>query len=153
MRDWPILRKFVARSQPEPERVSPLRRSAEFLEFAQEAGGFGVFDFELVTGRITGTPLFFELLGIPGGEAIFTRDEWLTTVHPEHFERLVHVLNSAIEAGGTFQCEYRTLRLDSSTRWLAVRGRVVEDRGAAPARAIGTLTDITERKQLEESLR
>jgi PAS domain S-box-containing protein len=135
------------------ERETQLRRSSEFLEFAQAAGGFGVFDLDLVTGQIVSTPLFFELLGVPNSDALFTRDEWLSTVHPEDFEALVHTLNAAIETGGPFQSEYRSLKMDASVRWLAVRGRVVKDAAGLAARAIGTLTEITERKQLEESLR
>jgi PAS domain S-box-containing protein len=147
------LRDWGAAPVPNEIAVGELRRSTEFLEFAQAAGGFGVFDLDLVTGRIIGTPLYFELLGIPKSDALFTRDEWLATVHPEDFENLVHTMNAAIDLRGTFQSEYRSLRLDSSARWLAVRGRVVEDAGGLATRAIGTLTDITERKQLEESLR
>ncbi|HLZ99519.1 MAG TPA: PAS domain-containing protein, partial [Steroidobacteraceae bacterium] len=135
------------------ERESQLRRSSEFLEFAQAAGGFAVFDLDLLTSEITSTPLFFEILGIPNSDALFTRDEWLATVHPEDFETLLGTLNAAIETGGTFQCEYRSLRLDADARWLALRGRVVHGTGSLSARAIGTLTDITARKQLEESLR
>src|SRR6266404_2948646 len=76
---------------------SQLRRTSEFLEFAQAAGGFGVFDLDLVTGQITSTPLFFELLGLPNNGALFTRDEWLATVHPEDFEGLLETLNAAID--------------------------------------------------------
>ncbi len=143
------LRARGAAPVPNDIAVGALRRSSEFLEFAQAAGGFGVFDLDLVTGQIIGTPLYFELLAIPNSEALFTRDEWLATVHPEDFEGLVHTLNAAIELGGAFQSEYRSLKVDSSPRWLAVRGRVVEDAGGLGGRAIGTLTDITERKQLE----
>ena len=50
-----------------------LRQSSEFLEFAQAAGGFGVFDLNLFTDQITATPLFFELLGLSGNRALFTR--------------------------------------------------------------------------------
>ncbi|HSY39067.1 MAG TPA: PAS domain-containing protein, partial [Polyangia bacterium] len=144
------MRKGISRGR---ERETQLRRSSEFLEFAQEAGGFGVFDLELVTGQIVSTPLFLELLGVPNVDALFTRDEWLATVHPEDFEGLVHTLNTAIDSKSTFQFEYRSLRLDANARWLAVRGRVVEDAGGLAARAIGTITDITERKVLQESLR
>jgi len=41
-----------------------MRKSADFLEFAAAAGGFGVFDLDLVTGDIGGTPLFFDLIGL-----------------------------------------------------------------------------------------
>jgi PAS domain-containing protein len=135
------------------ERAAQSRSSSEFLKFAQAAGGFGVFDLDLVTGQLSGTPLFFELLDIRSNAALVTYDEWLATVHPEDSEGLRHTLNAAIDTGGTFQTEYRSLLLDSSTRWLAVRGRMVEDENGLVARAIGTIADITVRKQLEESLR
>jgi two-component system, sensor histidine kinase and response regulator len=143
-----ILAKRLAR-----ERDTQAQRSSEFLEFAQAAGGFGVFDLDLVTLRVSGTPLFLELLDIGSNEGPATWGKWLATVHPEDSEGLGHTLNAAIDTGGAFQADYRSRPLDSSTRWLAVRGRVVEGADGLAARAIGTITDITERKQLEESLR
>jgi PAS domain S-box-containing protein len=134
-------------------RDTQLRRSSEFLEFAQAAGGFGVFDLDLVTGEVTGTPLFFDLLGLPNPAALFTRDEWLATVHPEDFERVLLEISAAVASGGAFRAEYRSLQLDGRTRWLAARGQVLRDAAGLPARAIGTVTDVTERKQLEDTLR
>jgi PAS domain S-box-containing protein len=135
------------------ERRSRLRRSSELLEFAQAAGGFGGFDLDLITGQVAATPLFFELAGLSNAASLFTRDEWLATVHPEDFEGVVHKLNDAIASGGTFQAEYRSLRLDGEPRWLAGRGQVLKDAEGFPARVIGSVTDITERQQLETSLR
>ena len=103
------LHKAVFRGR---ERETRLRRSSEFLEFAQAAGGFGVFDLDLVTGQITGTPLYFELLGLVPHDGLFTREAWLVTVHPEDYETVVQRLNEAITVGGGFQAEYRTLRLN-----------------------------------------
>jgi two-component system sensor histidine kinase/response regulator len=135
------------------EREIQLRRSSEFLEFAHAAGGFGVFDLDLVTGQITGTPLFFDLVGLKNRQSLFTRDEWLATIHPEDYEQVVEQLNLAITTGERFQAEYRSLLLDGSVRWLAGRGQVIKDAEGFPARAIGTVTEVTERKQLEKTLR
>ena len=106
------LHKAIIRGR---ERETQLRRSSEFLEFAQEAGGFGIFDLDLVTGQVTGTPLFFDLLGLANYTALFTRDDWLATVHPEDLETVIQKLNHAIATGGSLQAEYRTLRLDSGS--------------------------------------
>jgi two-component system sensor histidine kinase/response regulator len=135
------------------ERETRTRRSTEFLEFAQAAGGFGVFDLDLVTGQVSGTPLFFNLIGLANDVALFTRDEWLATIHPEDYEGLVTELNAAIPTGGKFQAEYRSLLQDGDIRWLAGRGQVLMDAEGFPARAIGTITDVTERKRLENTLR
>ncbi|MDB6085411.1 MAG: domain S-box [Gammaproteobacteria bacterium] len=134
------------------ERETQMRRSSEFLEFAHAAGGVGVFDLDLVTGQMTGTPVFFDLLGLKNRDSLFTRDEWLATIHPGDFEQVVQQLNAAISTGERFRIEYRLLLLDGGLRWTASRGRVIRDAEGLAARAIGTITDITDRKQLEQSL-
>ena len=144
------LHKAIYRNR---EREMQLRRSSEFLEFAQAAGGFGIFDLDLVTAHMIGTPLFFELIGLQSGNVDLMRHEWLATVHPEDFEHVVRELNTAISVAGKFQAEYRSLKTDGSGRWLAGRGEVLRDAEGMPARVIGTRTDISERKDLEEALR
>jgi two-component system sensor histidine kinase/response regulator len=130
-----------------------MHRSAEFLEFAQAAGGFGVFDLDLVSGAIGGTPLFFDLIDLPRRDGTLTREEWVATIHPEDLEAVVVELGAAIDSGTLYQSEYRTLTLNGEVRWLASRGQVVPNAEGLPARVIGTISDITARKQLEEKLR
>jgi two-component system, sensor histidine kinase and response regulator len=130
-----------------------MHRSAEFLEFAQAAGGFGVFDLDLVSGAIGGTPLFFDLIDLPHRDETLTREEWVATIHPEDLEAVVVELGAAIDSGTLYQSEYRTLTLNGEVRWLASRGQVVPNADGLPARVIGTISDITARKQLEEKLR
>ena len=57
------------------ERESALHRSAEFLRFAQCAGGFGIFDLDLASGRVEATPLFFDVIGVPSHGVAFHRDD------------------------------------------------------------------------------
>jgi len=135
------------------EREAQLRRSAEFLDFAQSAGGFGIFDLNIATAELMGTPLFFELTGLPAEKVPLMRDEWLATVHPEDFEAVVNELGTAIAIGGSFRVEYRSLRVDQAICWLGAQGRVSRDADGRPMRVVGTLTDITHRKHLEETLR
>ncbi len=134
-------------------RESELHRSAEFLRFAQCAGGFGIFDLNLTTGEIEATPLFFEIIGIPSHSLGFHRDDWLASVHGEDFETVVHAFSHAIGTGLNFDAEYRTLSTDGSVRWIATRGEIARDAHGEPARLIGTITDVTARKHLEESLK
>ncbi|HWG70501.1 MAG TPA: response regulator [Steroidobacteraceae bacterium] len=134
-------------------RDAQLRRSADFLEFAQAAGGFGVYDLNLISGDISGTPLFFELLGQTSRELTLSREEWVASIHPEDLETVVIELGAAIDAGAKYQSEYRTLLLNGEVRWLSSSGQVLKDAEGYPARVIGTLCDITVRKQLEEKLR
>src|SRR3984957_14555676 len=130
-----------------------MRRPFDFLEFAQAASGFGVFDLNLETGAISGTPLFFDLIGLPGNELTLSREEWVATIHPEDLEAVVIELGAAIDSGTRYQSEYRNLLPSGQVRWLASRGQVIKDGEGLASRAIGTISDITERKELEEKLR
>ena len=131
---------------------SPSRRSAEFLEFAQSAGGFGVFELNLVTGIIKGTSLFFELIGLECRDMSLTREEWLASIHPQDLEGVVHALSDAVASGSGYETEYRTLTASGEVRWLAGRGQVLLGGEGYDSRAIGTITDITDRKVLEDKL-
>jgi PAS domain S-box-containing protein len=128
------------------------RRSAEFLEFAQAAGGFGVFELNLVTGQIKGTSLFFELIGLECRDMSLSREEWLASIHPEDLESVVHALSDAVASGSGYEAEYRTLTATGEIRWLAGRGQVLLGGEGYDSRAIGTIADITERKALEDRL-
>jgi PAS domain S-box-containing protein len=141
-----------ATAQTRDDRHDPhFRHSTEFLEFAQATGGFGVFDLNLQSGDISGSPLFFELLGLPSHDLMLTREEWVTTIHPEDLESVVLALGAAIDSGTQFQADYRTLLHTGEVRWLSSRAQLLNDAGRV-ARAIGTISDITERKELEEKL-
>src|ERR1700722_6531867 len=137
----------------QPVRDAQLRRSYDFMEFAQSAGGFGVFDLDLLSGDISGTPLFFDLIGQKSRELTLTREQWVASIHPQDLEAVVIELGAAIDAGAKYQSEFRTVRLSGEVRWLAGRGQVLKDSEGYPARLIGTVADITERKELEEKLR
>jgi two-component system, sensor histidine kinase and response regulator len=130
-----------------------MRPTSDFLEFAQAAGGIGVFDLDLANGDISGTPLFFELIGLPPCNGVLSREEWVATIHPEDLEAVVLELGAAIDSSTRHQSEYRTLTPTGDARWLESRGEVVKDTQGQPARIVGTISDITERKQLEEKLR
>jgi PAS domain S-box-containing protein len=141
-----------------PKRAPGSLGSAAFLEFAQAAGGFGVFDLDLRAQRLTGTPLFFELIGlehlpIDQPPLAITQAQWLATLHPEDFEQFVAQFSHAVEQNGEYRAEYRSLLPDGRIRWLAGRGRVLPTGTGRPQHLVGTITDITQRKCLEAQLR
>jgi signal transduction histidine kinase len=49
--------------------------------------------------------------------------------------------------------EHRMLHKDGSIRWFMVRGEVIRDQLQKPVRFVGTDTDITERRRLEQNTR
>jgi two-component system, sensor histidine kinase and response regulator len=128
-----------------------LLHSREFLEVAQSAGGIGVFDLDLASHAMQGSGSFFTLQGIDPRVGAITQDQWLAFVHPDDLESLVSAFGAAVDSGGGYRAEYRIKRLDRSVRWVSSAGRVISDPSGA-RRIVGSMMDITERKQAELAL-
>jgi PAS domain S-box-containing protein len=77
---------------------------------------------------------------------------WARALHPEDRERILREWEAAVGAGGPFAAEYRFRTPQGKVTWL--QGQAVGLGGDAGQVAgfIGTLTDITERKQAVEAL-
>jgi len=89
---------------------------------------------------------------LPGGigEVGGDNDEFLLALHP--MDRHLHrVFRDMEDRQDSFPAEYRIVRPDGRTRWMSGYGRVV-DRGpdGEARRLINVVTDITERKAMEE---
>jgi two-component system, sensor histidine kinase and response regulator len=129
-----------------------LLRSREFLEMAQSAGGIGVFDLDLQTQRIRGTPQYFAILGLPASEGFMTQDQWLALVHPRDLEAFILAITDAVRNRSRFTVEQRMLRHDGTACWVSVTGRVMSDDSGQYERIVGSVLDVTERHQRREEL-
>ena len=123
------------------------------LSLALRAGHAGSFDWDIRSNTNVWSEEMLVLHGFKPGEFGGTREAWLECVVPEDRERMLASIEHAI-AGGNIAVEYRISRHDNSeVRWMRGRGRVFYDDQRTPLRMLGINSDITERKQAEESLR
>lgn len=82
------------------------------------------------------------------GSADFT-----ALVHESDRERMQAQLRRCLDGGGAYRSEHRMLRSDGSMIWVRDRGDVfARDAQGQPLRVIGSTTDITERKKMEEQV-
>jgi signal transduction histidine kinase/response regulator RpfG family c-di-GMP phosphodiesterase len=73
-------------------------------------------------------------------------------VLPEDKETFEKAFGQALDTG-KFQLECRVVLPDDEMRWIAAEGRLYRDEHGHPLRLAGTVRDVTERRQVEESLR
>ncbi|NJO12633.1 MAG: PAS domain-containing protein [Gammaproteobacteria bacterium] len=137
-----LKREVLERRQTEAQ----LKRTSEFLQMAQSAGGIALFDMDLRTGLIQGSDLFFELLQIAGRDRMITQEQWMASVHPDDLDTLLYDLGEAQRSAGQYHTEYRSLRGDGSTIWVSSNGRVMLDDEGRPTRVVGTMADISARQ-------
>jgi PAS domain S-box-containing protein len=141
----------VARDITERKRFQDaLRESQAQLALALESSRTAMFDWDLIELRGKWNEQLAALYQFwPSGEYI-TREEWHSLLHPDDVGRLVEEAKTAITEKDQFQFEYRTVRPDGEVRWVLSHGRIERDAAGKAIRMIGTQTDITDRKQVEE---
>ena len=128
-----------------------LRESEERWQFALEGSGDGIWDWNTVTDEIYFSRQWKKILGYEEHEISNRREEWDKRVHPDDKENVYRILNEHLD-GETpfFRNEHRVLCRDGTYTWILVRGKVISRTSdGKPLRVIGTLSDISERKNAE----
>jgi PAS domain S-box-containing protein len=80
-------------------------------------------------------------------------NSWLEAIHPNDRGRVSDFLQRLTKGEAVDDLEYRIVRPDGSTRWVAGRGYPIFDAQGHLYRIVGSASDITERKRTEERLR
>ena len=94
-----------------------------------------------------------EVLGYSADELSGDARSWLELIHPEDRAHYFERLRSAVATGGIIEFEYRARRKDDGYRTLWEQGRAVHGVSGHVVRIVGFISDITERRTLEEQLR
>ncbi|MGV3723179.1 MAG: MASE1 domain-containing protein [Actinomycetota bacterium] len=130
-----------------------LQRNEQRSRFALEAGAVGVFDWNIRTGKVFWSDNMFAIHHTTPAAGERTFDSFMGGVHPEDRGEVARVVSRSLESGERYEMEYRGVTDAGQISWFAARGQVLKDGSGTPERMIGVCTDVTERKQLEESLR
>ncbi len=130
-----------------------LRESEERLRLTMAATTDALCDWDVPSRRWLVNPRFFEMLGYQPGELEPTFDLVTSWLHPEDRAPVVGQLEQCLDGGEPFALEGRLRRKDGGWLWVQARGQVVDREPSGQARrVVGTLTDITARKEAEGKL-
>ena len=78
---------------------------------------------------------------------------WRKVHHPDHVERIVEISKKLWVANEAFELTFPLRRFDGEYRWFLTRGVPVSDKNGKIYRWIGTNTDITEQKEIQDLLK
>ena len=142
-----IGRDITERKRAEEE----LRETARVLLESQKVARLGSYRLDFASGTWGSSRVLDEIFGIAGLE--FHKDVagWLSIVHPDQrAEMTAYFADEVIAKKQRFDREYRIVRLnDGKERWVHGLGDLVVDPQGQLLEMIGTIQDVTERKQLE----
>ena len=143
-----IGRDITDRKKTEEE----LKESQNFLKFAMEGSGDGIWDWNIVEDKIFFSKRWHEIFGFEDQE-ITTTEAWKLRICPDDLSKVMKEVQSHFETRIPFNQEHRFYCKDGSLKWVMVRGMVVtRNAEGQPIRMIGTTTDISRIKYAELQL-
>jgi PAS domain S-box-containing protein len=142
------------RSEELQDTVHGLRASQGRLQLATEISGAGVFEWDIARDRFTGeNPEAYRIFGrTPGDEKLSMATFIERHLHPDEVTRVQAQLRQAMHPGERFHAVFRIRRGPEEWRWVEIAGLFLFE-GGEPTHLIGVIADISERKELEDSLR
>ena len=141
----------LANALREAELRSEAENARESLAIALDAAQMGIWDADLIRGTSRRSPRYDEIFGYAAPPPEWGRETLLARVIAEDQDTVARSLDAAMETGALhFQCRIR--QFDGSLRSIVVDGRVYHTEDGTPIRIAGVVTDVTDRRRLEEAL-
>ena len=135
------------------ERTAALRESEQRLALAAAATQIGMFDWDLVRGRILWTQSHETIFGYLPTTAItaeYDYHRWADRVHPEDLPVVEEESRRCMQHRIQLEIQYRIIWPDGSLHWVETRGVFLYDEDGKANRMLGVVLDITERRRAEE---
>ena len=133
------------------ERTGELRESQKLFQTLATVSPVGIFRTDAEGHCTYVNQRWCEIAGLMPEEA--HGEGWARALHPEDRERVFGEWHEAAKENLPFQSEYRFQRPDGVVSWVFAQALAEKTKDGEIIGYVGTITDITERKQAEEALR
>lgn len=135
------------------EQLGKLRISERRFRLASEGSGAYMWELDWKTGQYRISERWYEVMGYVEGEINAYEGGALSIIHPDDQESSAKARQDHI-SGLTpiYETEYRMRAKDGSYVWFEVRGKAILDTSDNILLFLGSLIDISNRKQVELKL-
>lgn len=148
-----VEQRVVERTHELNEALARLADSERRFELATEGSNSGVLDLDILSDKLHCSRRWNEMLGRRGDQPLNTA-AFIELVHPDERTHAMKALLAHFKGSTeSFSIEVRMRHTDGTHRWMLSRGRALRDEKGRAVRMIGSQTDISEIKALQEALR
>ncbi len=147
-----LLRQVADLKLQNEHHLKILHRQEEQLRMALTAAQMGIWDWDLLTGKIEWNREHEELFGLEPASFDGSYDVFDRCIHPDDREQVHQCVILAIEEGAILCHQFRITWTDGSIHWIEMLGEAYFNDDGKPIRAIGTVANIDERQHAQAML-
>ena len=125
---------------------------ARVMSEAERIVGFGVWEWDIRSGRVQWSDALHHIYGLVPGEFAGTVDGFVSHLHADDRERVWANISRAVDGLESFAFEERIVRADGEERVLLSQGHVIADSAGCAVTLIGVCHDVTDRVEAARAL-
>ncbi|HME87500.1 MAG TPA: PAS domain-containing sensor histidine kinase [Candidatus Nanoarchaeia archaeon] len=116
-----------------------------------EASGVAIFMTDSEANCTYANPFLLKIQGTTFSNV--SGHKWMRYIHPDDIKNLTKTWNTAAKHNKPFELEYRLLAANGKYVWVFGEANKIKNNKGKTVSFIGTVVDITHRKEIEEELR
>ena len=147
-----MLRQLKDLQSQNDRQMKVLHRQEEQLRLALASAQMGIWDWDLVTGKIAWNQEHEELFGLVVGSFDGSYETFDRCLHPDDRETVHRCVVQTIEDREILCHQFRIIWPDGSIHWIETRGEAYFAEDGQALRTIGTVVNIDERQQAQAML-
>lgn len=133
--------------------IHDIRVYTERFEHLAKATVDAISDWDIPADRIWWNHGVTNLFGYTRDEMMAKPSSWTERLHPDdRAQALATIYDTLNSDRDRLHCHYRFIRKDNSVAIVEEHGFVIRDKDGVAIRLIGGMTDITQKRQLEDQL-
>jgi len=133
------------------QAADSLKELVDRLAMATQAGGVGIWDYDVARNHLVWDDQMFRNYGITRDTFCGAYEAWTAGLHPEDRKRAEEEIQMALRGEKEFNTEFRVVWPDGNIRHIRAMAQVQRAASGEPLRLIGTNWDITDQKRAEEA--
>lgn len=154
-----LLAELIVNATRRAQNQAALNRATEQLQLserrlrnAQRIAHLGAWEYDVASGRVDWSAEVFRIFGLPIAEAAPALGGVLAQLHEADRPTLERAIQRSVTNGEPYEVELRIPKADGDITYALARGEPMVDAADHTTHLIGSILDITERKQSELAL-
>ncbi len=147
-----LLRQVADLKAENQQHLAILHRQEQQLRLALKSAKMGIWDWDLVQGRLQWNPEHEELFGLSPGSFNGSYENFDRCIHPDDRAIIHQYVIQTISSRSILCHQFRVIWGDGTIHWIEMRGEAYFNEDGQPLRALGTVMNIDEHQQAQTML-